>query len=375
MKSKTQVKYGCVIILLGLLLSSSPNYMHLSQAQQSALVIENPTSYFALAAIFNMQPQRAEPSLLTTIADLHQPLWEFERIQRTLRGGSMANVKLYLLDAWPRLNAVQRRELLHKMATLGAYDVLSTLSERYNLPPVFSTLLAIWQGKPVKTFSNNPYLQPFQLVEQAQAGDSACRFKLALIGSDLVDLTHLQALKSAFEARPEPAEKVYCLSQPIYVADKLDCTTNQGFAMCDLALNSAFAGYDYLVLMAGDGLANVSDKQMTLTHASTYNTFVHELMHFSGFEDEYPIPVNKAKWLCATSGKKAPNLYVGEQAPNNWVLSRTCEHGKLPSYKPNKAHSLLEYQSIKLDENYRKRWLSVLKSGSAADKAIVNSAE
>ncbi|MDW7549806.1 hypothetical protein HUZ36_11845 [Pseudoalteromonas sp. McH1-7] len=375
MKNKTLVNFLLSTILLGLLVSSSPNFAHLSPEQQSGLIVANPTSYFQIAPKFKLAPEHATDKLLNTIARLQQPNWEFERLKRILDASQMIKAELFLLDAWGRFSQTQRQALLHDIVKQGAFDTLQALSTRYTLSEEFTTLLQVWRGKPVSSFSQSALLAPFQLSSQMQWGSQSCQFTLALIASDLKGLHHLQVLKRAFELRPEPKRGVYCLSRPIYVAEKLNCEKYRGFATCKLQNSDTFAHYDHLVLMARDGLANVRHHTMTLTPDSTYNTFIHELMHFSGFEDEYPVATEKAKWLCANSGHKAPNLYVGEQAPNNWVPSRTCEHGKLPSYKPSKVHSLLEYQSIKLNETYRKKWLLVLNSQRSIDNLAVNSAE
>ncbi|MGA4605810.1 hypothetical protein [Pseudoalteromonas maricaloris] len=375
MTNKTRAKHLFIFVLIGLLFSSSPNYAHLSIAQKSALVVANPNSYFAIAPVLEMSPSQASTQLVKAIADLKQPSWEFERLQRDLSAQEKNSTKLLLLDTWSRLNRQQRQQVSEQLVSLGRYHLLYALSKRYALNPELTSLLAVWQGKSVTTFLNNPYLRQFHTLSERQHSSVSCQFNLALIASDLDGLQRLQVLKHAYERQPEPAKGVYCLSKPIYAANKLSCKRQRGFAMCDLRHEQGLSEYDHLVLMGTEGLANVSGKQMSLTATSTYNTLIHELMHFSGFEDEYPIPAQKAKWLCATSGQKAPNLYVGDQAPSNWVPSRTCELGKLSSYKPSNSHSLLEYQSIKLDENYRKRWLTVLNSGPLEDKIAVNSAE
>ncbi|AXQ98667.1 hypothetical protein [Pseudoalteromonas piscicida] len=375
MTNKTRAKHLFIFMLIGLLFSSSPNYAHLSIAQKSALIVTNPNSYFAIAPALEVSPSQASTQLVEAIANLKQPSWEYERLQRTLNAKEKNSTRLFLLDTWSRLDIRQRQLVSERLVSLGRHDLLYALSKRYTLNPELTALLAVWQGKSVTTFLNNPYLRQFQSLTELQHSSASCQFNLALIASDLGGLQRLQALKHGYEQQPEPAKGVYCLSKPIYAANKLSCKTHKGFAMCDLQHEQRLSKYDHLVLMATEGLANVNGKHMTLTATSTYNTLVHELMHFSGFEDEYPIPAHKAKWLCATSGKKAPNLYVGEQAPNNWAPSRTCELGKLSSYKPSSSHSLLEYQSIKLDENYRKRWLAVLNSRRLEDKIAVNSAE
>ncbi|MCX2768874.1 hypothetical protein [Pseudoalteromonas sp. B530] len=375
MTNKTRAKHLFIFMLIGLLFSSSPNYAHLSIAQKSALVVANPNSYFAIAPVLEMSPSQASTQLVKAIADLKQPSWEFERLQRSLSAQEKNSTKLLLLDTWSRLNRQQRRQVSEQLISLGRYHLLYALSKRYALNPELTSLLAVWQGKPVTTFLNNPYLRLFQTLSERQHSSASCQFNLALIASNLDGLQRLQVLKHAYEQQPEPAKGVYCLSKPIYAANKLSCKRQRGFAMCDLRYEQGLSKYDHLVFMATEGLANVSGKHMTLSATSTYNTLVHELMHFSGFEDEYPVPAKKAKWLCATSGQKAPNLYVGDHAPNNWVPSRTCELGKFSSYKPSNSHSLLEYQSIKLDANYRQRWLAVLNSIRLEDKIAVNSAE
>ncbi|XQF89831.1 hypothetical protein ACOBV8_14215 [Pseudoalteromonas espejiana] len=80
-------------------------------------------------------------------------------------------------------------------------------------------------------------------------------------------------------------------------------------------------------------------------------------MHFSGFEDEYPLAASKQKWLCAKKGFVAPNLYIsqGETAPTGWYKSESCQQGGV-AYKPSEHWSIMQYQQLGLSKRYRALW-------------------
>lgn len=373
--SATQVKKLSVLLLLLVLTGSSSNYSHLSSATLQRWLVKSPHLYFQVAPHLTITPEQASHSLVRALAQLPLVNWQYERLQRALGSHTQPGVKPLLLGLWHKLNQQQRRQLTEQLLQTSQWPLLSEVIKLGGVPESHRVFTQLAQAKTVAQLPRHKELDQYQLLNTINKPDHHCRYHIALIAADLKGLRQLQQLKMAFEQQPEPQAGVYCLSKPIYAAKRLSCTEKDRFAQCRLAASSITESFDYTVLMAAKGHANVVGQQMTLAHNSNYNVFIHELMHFSGFEDEYPVAAAKAKWLCAKSGFKAPNLYVGEHAPYNWAPSRTCEHGKLTSFKPQKGYSLLEYQSIKLSDKYRELWLQALHLAPTSPLSRVNSAE
>ena len=373
--SATPVKTLCVFLLLLALTSSSSNYSHLSSATLQRWLVKSPHLYFQMASHLTVTPVQASHSLVRALAQLPLINWQFEQLRRALGSAPQQRRKSLLLTRWHKLNQQQRHQLAELLLQTSQWRLLAEVKKLGGVPQSHQVFTQLAQANKVVKLPRHKELDHYQLLDEVSKPTHHCRYHIALIASDLKGLRQLQQLKVAFEQQPEPQAGVYCLSKPIYAAKRLNCAEKDRFAKCRLAASSIAESFDYTVLMAAKGHANVVGQQMTLAHTSNYNVFIHELMHFSGFEDEYPVALAKAKWLCAKSGYKAPNLYVGEHAPYNWVPSRTCKHGKLASFKPQKGYSLLEYQSIKLSEKYRELWLAALNLASSSPLSRVNSAE
>ena len=374
--SATQVKKLSVLLLLLALTGSSSNYSHLSSAALQRWLIKSPHLYFQVAPHLTITPEQASYPLVMALAQLPLVNWQYERLQRALGSNTQPGVKPLLLRLWHSLNQRQRRQLAEQFLQTSQWPLLSKVIKLGGVPETHRVFTQLAQAKAVAELPRHIELDNYRLLDEiGMPTTPSCKYNIALLASDLKGLRQLQQLKMAFEQQPEPQADVYCLSKPIYAAKRLSCTEKDRFAKCHLAASSITENFDYTVLMAAKGHANVAGQQMTLAHTSNYNVFIHELMHFSGFEDEYPVAPAKAKWLCAKSGYKAPNLYVGEHAPYNWARSRTCEHGKLTSFKPQKGYTLLEYQSIKLSDKYRQLWLQALNLAPTSQLSRVNSAE
>ncbi|KZN42551.1 hypothetical protein N474_06475 [Pseudoalteromonas luteoviolacea CPMOR-2] len=194
---------------------------------------------------------------------------------------------------------------------------------------------------------------------------NGCPHMILLLGGTLDSVIKLQQIKAQFQASELASRLPYCFSEPVYVGNSVACDGEKGeFIRCNLAqvvhAQQLFTARHVVMMSDQPGLANVRHGMMVLNHLHGFELFVHELMHFAHFEDEYPVPVEKASWLCASPGLKAPNLYVGNVPPKGWHSSKTCRLGKLRSYKPSHMHSKMEYHAINLSNQYLGLWLKAL---------------
>ena len=114
--------------------------------------------------------------------------------------------------------------------------------------------------------------------------------------------------------------------------------------------------------MSKEGSANVQGGIMHINSSQSYAVFLHELMHFNGFEDEYPLPEQKQQWLCQQEGLVAPNLFIASNSlpPKGWQKSVACKNQM--AYKPSLHWSIMQYQKVRLSEQYRQLWLKQINS-------------
>jgi hypothetical protein len=131
------------------------------------------------------------------------------------------------------------------------------------------------------------------------------------------------------------------------------------------------------VIVTDRGKANVDNGVMYLDIADDYAVFVHELAHFAGFVDEYPMSAQQANIVCRSV--KAPNLVVEGELTyqpisriQEWrtldqslslSVSRTCEKVGVTAYKPSTAMTFLEHHDIgHIPPIYLALWRSQIES-------------
>lgn len=202
---------------------------------------------------------------------------------------------------------------------------------------------------------------------------SHCLFNVLMLSDHRRGLYQLAALTKKYKQQPEPSEGVFCFSDPTYVAQAIQCGEFKKKAHCDWpssSLKSAlFTGFDFIVMMPKFGSANVHGNIMQLNSSANYDIFLHELMHFNGFEDEYILPISKQMWLCKQSGYVAPNLFISQHnlPPDGWYKSESCQQGG-QAYKPTSEWSIMQYQQMGLSKKYRALWKKQIETVIAKSK-------
>lgn len=185
-----------------------------------------------------------------------------------------------------------------------------------------------------------------------------------------------------------------CINPPVWLSDKaLQCDPDWGGQRrlgCDegpLSLLGQEAPFSHLVVHSTLGKANVNNGIMYLDLADTYDVFVHELAHFAGFADEYPLSSTMAARQCA--GNSAPNLVVvGEDEElrledmAQWMKAsdaielssaRTCNNHRAQAYKPVSAMTFMEfYDQRNIPQVYLTLWLAQLENAEVLTPAYVN---
>ncbi|WP_105255358.1 hypothetical protein [Pseudoalteromonas sp. T1lg75] len=255
------------------------------------------------------------------------------------------------------------QQLAETLAQRGQWQALGEINQVYALPDELEYRRRFHLGLEVGPAGQVQARQLGFGTDLRQVRAQSCRYNLLLLGDSLAAMHKLQQLRGRYLANPEPEAGLFCLSEPQYLGDTLDCQYSaDSFGRCDwrpLARkpNKLPPGFDFIVMMTGGGLANVQGGIMHLSVSAPYHVFMHELLHFSGFTDEYPAPPAQQS-ACEQSGRVYANLFVGEQAPQGWVPSAYCGNGR--GYKPSAEQSLMEQSEVGMTPLYRRLWLAEL---------------
>ncbi|WP_138637135.1 hypothetical protein [Pseudoalteromonas citrea] len=343
-----------------------------SSHSQAAFLALHPHSFYQAQSriVLHALPD----ATIRSLSKLAQPEIAFEWAIRLAKQGLYTRSRVY----WQRyLNNASQAQVIRLVALLKAANDISAIAliaSKQPLPMHYLDWLSLHRGVLPSAF-NSERLAAHNMSSPLDSVTFAreCINRVLVLTDHLAAVKKLKQFKIRYTSAPEPSVWSYCFSEPIYIGDTMQCTPdNSQFAYCDVAaLKRAYPAMlpqgDKALMMTRQGNANVRGDMMTLNTQSQYAVFMHELMHFSGFEDEYSVPKQKAKWLCQRAGRHAPNLYVGElnDAPKGWVKSNTCNYGALQAYKPSEGWSIMEYQTRPLTAQYRRLWQQAINAQHA----------
>ncbi|MCY7297132.1 tetratricopeptide repeat protein [Alteromonas sp. a30] len=143
-----------------------------------------------------------------------------------------------------------------------------------------------------------------------------CAMNLQFVANGLESIKQATEFKRLLKKDKRLSSLPICVNQPVWLETKrMHC---QHFAIndyrmtCDVsALDKHFEPGDFthVVIFAEQGKANVNNGIMYLDLADKYSVFVHELAHFAGFVDEYPISDELAERVCLAQASH-PNILV-----------------------------------------------------------------
>jgi hypothetical protein len=148
--------------------------------------------------------------------------------------------------------------------------------------------------------------------------------------------------------------------------------------------------FTHVVMFANKGKANVHNGIMFLDRQDTYDVFIHELAHFSGFIDEYPLSQELAKRVCA--GVDAPNMVfkqaeqteadqqywqsIGLNNTANLAVARTCDNHASQAFKASSQLTFMEYHDTAyIPKNYLIAWQKQLQKAPNQPSAHINFAQ
>lgn len=354
-----------ILFLLSLMLVKSSDHNQALDNQKIQVLIEkNPANYFLYqpeAILFS----RFSSASLNALSDMHVVAAQYERALRLLEDTNSDSAERNInsvFEHWPKKLQTQ---WINHLISLEQFELLQRLADRWPLSTEHLTILKIAQRQRVTHIPDVLHGRLSLIAESVEHVN--CKKTVQVVVESYEGLLKAEHLIKRFLKNPEPFDGAFCFSTPLYSNQHMQCDeTEDGFAQCiwesQLTTLLHSSSVDYVMVMTNTGLANVVGNVMTLNYQSNYNVLVHELMHFSGFEDEYAFSPKKAHHRCKQKGYIAPNLYVGERsdAPHGWVKNESCQFGRFASFRPVDEWTTLEYHAIPLNSLYRSKWAMLL---------------
>ena len=224
-----------------------------------------------------------------------------------------------------------------------------------------------------------------------------CKQKLLFVTPDIGSLVQAEYFRSRFAQDPRLNSLAICIYDVTWFDPVgISCEENWhqsgrlGCQLITLAEKLKSLPFTHLVMFADKGKANVHNGIMFLDRQDTYDVFIHELAHFSGFIDEYPLSQELAKRVCA--GVDAPNI-VFKQATNSkadrqyWqsmglqnnidlFAARTCDNHSTQAFKASKQLTFMEYHDTAyIPAHYLTAWQRQLQNTPNQPSAHINFAQ
>ncbi|MCC2615333.1 hypothetical protein LJ739_03665 [Aestuariibacter halophilus] len=204
-----------------------------------------------------------------------------------------------------------------------------------------------------------------------------CTLRVQPVTASLQGMRRLLTLLQTVEQDARLSALPMCFNAPLWVEHKdLPCTNRwqgAGRLGCRLGpLAERFSAslddhpFSHVMVMATQGKANVQDGVMYLDLSDSYDVFVHELAHFAGFVDEYPLGNALAQVHCKAS--LAPNVRVFQpvdqesgddtvDVPEGWFKARTCNNHPAQAYKPSAKMTFMEFHdTAHIPQVYLELW-------------------
>ncbi|WP_297820367.1 hypothetical protein [uncultured Paraglaciecola sp.] len=239
--------------------------------------------------------------------------------------------------------------------------------------------------------------QNSEFMQQLSTLPSDCKQKLLFVTADLESLVQAESFRSRFAQDPRLKSLPICIYDMTWF-DPVDiaCEENWhqsgrlGCQLLSLAEKLKRLPFTHLVMFANKGKANVHNGVMFLDRQDTYDVFIHELAHFSGFIDEYPLSQALAKRVCA--GVDAPNIVfqqakklkadrqywqsIGLKNNTGIFTARTCDNHSTQAFKASKQLTFMEYHDTGfIPYSYLMAWQRQLQITPNQPSAHINFAQ
>lgn len=214
-------------------------------------------------------------------------------------------------------------------------------------------------------------VQPDNVPSYTWTSDTQCQQRIQMFASSLATITRADALYNEFKNDQRLRDLPLCIAPPIWLqSDALTCNKSKngrGRDACDVTVLANAVSTRKLthgIVIAEQGKANVQNGIMFLDISDAYSVLVHELAHFSGFIDEYPLNKSLANRYCSKPAIRTfapPNVVLadGESYSPSATLTRwpkalqgqaltltptkTCDLVDVEAYKPSEVITFMEH--------------------------------
>ncbi|BDX07280.1 hypothetical protein [Planctobacterium marinum] len=225
-----------------------------------------------------------------------------------------------------------------------------------------------------------------------------CAMQLQFVATSLDSMKQAHDFYQRFADDTELSTLPICLNTPVWVEQpEFQCqnrASNNYRIECPLfVLDEIFEpdSFTHLTVFTRQGKANVVNGVMYLDLADKYTVFVHELAHFVGFVDEYPLSDEFAHYYC-DGQQEFPNLVVLPEGNSveslnleYWqgfdadiALSRasTCRNHSAQAYKLSGRMTFMEFHDTGyIPDIYKAIWRERLLSREHVRPAAINIAQ
>ena len=205
-----------------------------------------------------------------------------------------------------------------------------------------------------------------------------CAQRVSIVATSLTAIERADEYYQSFNSDSRLNALPICMRKPVWLKPNLLTCSEQWQGQhrlgCDLTALSGFvrkSNSTHVAIVADQGKANVFNGAMFLDVGDTYSVFVHELAHWAGFVDEYPLSEGLARLHCRQT--TAPNLvfdgkltYAPLTTINEWqeadgamviAPSRTCRNVGKHAYKPSSRMTFMEFHdSQHIPQLYLSMW-------------------
>lgn len=223
---------------------------------------------------------------------------------------------------------------------------------------------------------------------------SQCHQRIQMFATSLSSIERASHLYQDWQNEKRLDNVGICIAAPLWIEDEaFTCSANykqQGRLGCDLRpLADAVEKREatHIIVVSDLGIANVNNGAMFLDISDSYSVMVHELAHFAGFVDEYPLSRSAARKHCKVTD--APNLVVDGKVTYRPVTtalrwqqtgrltgiseSKSCEAIGQKAYKPSRQITFLEHHdSGVIPPVYLRLWQQQLKNPQAQRPVYMN---
>lgn len=273
-----------------------------------------------------------------------------------------------------------------------ASQVFLSLGEK-TLQPKLQSLVALYRDHS-RAFLEN---QQSDIFQQLPTLSESCKQKILFVTPELSSLAQAEHFRMRFAQDMRLKSLPICIYATTWFDPlQINCQENWqqsgrlGCELLSLAEKLKPLAFTHLVIFADKGKANVHNGIMFLDRHDTYDVFIHELAHFSGFIDEYPLNQELAKRVCA--GVDAPNLVfqrakqhstdqgywqsIGIKDEQSLYAARTCDNHSTQAFKASNKLTFMEYHDTAfIPSQYLKAWQLQLQDKPNQPSAHVNFAQ